>query len=68
MYESNRVLPLAYVGGSDHIPQLKRYRQIESDVQLTRERNVCFYHPPLASEYKIFGDSTSPGVFDNMHL
>ena len=28
----------------------------------TLERNMCFYHPPLASEYEIFGDSTSPGV------
>ena len=62
MYETNRVRPPAYAEGYDHIPLVKRYSQIESDVQLTRERNVCFYHPPSASEYEIFGDCTSPGV------
>ena len=37
VYESNRVRPLTYARGSDHMPLVKRYSQIESDVQSTRE-------------------------------
>ena len=57
MYESNRVRLSSYLDGSYHIPQVKRYSQIESDMQSTRERIMCFYHPTSASEYEIFGDN-----------
>ena len=42
MYKNNEVQPFPYVGGIDHIPQVKRYSQIESDVLSMQETNVCF--------------------------